>query len=104
MNASQIVAKRLAIFSALYVALCIPAILIAERYDLPEWPMHTTQSLAILILIMSGGYYLYQTRGGEPSWFRKSIYILCGAGVIWVALIVAFVVYSMFFPTGPDAY
>ena len=104
MKNDQLVVKRLAILSALYASICVPAILLAERFNLPEWPMHTTQPLAIVILLVSGSYYLYQTRRGEPSWFRKSLYFLCGAAVVWICLIIAFIVASVFLPSGPDGY
>jgi hypothetical protein len=99
MEVPAITAKRIAIISAIYAVCCIPAILVAERFDLAEWPMHATQPLAILIMIASGSFYLYQTRGGESSALRKLFYVLCGIGVAWIVLLVWFV---FFVQIGPD--
>ena len=103
-TAIPIVTTRIAFASALYAAICIPAIFAAEWLGLPESWIHTTQLLAVLVMVTSSAVVLYLSRGAAPSWPRRLLFLLFGLGLAWVVFFVVLVLYLVLLPWGPDTY
>jgi hypothetical protein len=85
--------KWLFVSSGAYALLCIPAILLAERFSWHESFFHATQFLAIACCFPASLAVLWFTRGTR-SWLRKlaiAALILCGA---WIAFL-AYVLFGM---------
>jgi len=78
--------KRLFVSSGAYALLCIPAILLAERFSWHESFFHGTQFLAIVCCFPAALIFIWFNRG-SPSIVRKlaiAALILCGA---WLAFL-----------------
>ncbi|TAJ15808.1 MAG: hypothetical protein EPO68_12200, partial [Planctomycetota bacterium] len=61
MNAAALT-QRLYLLTGAFVLLCAPAILLAERMDWPEWPLHLAQQVAALLCCAGSGAWLWLHR------------------------------------------
>ena len=82
--------QRLFIFAGIYALLCIPAVLIAERYDWPEWFIHVSAFIASGLCFVSAGVYYYRTRAMAQA-FGRGLAIMA---IIFAGLWVSFVVFA----------
>lgn len=89
---------KIQLFSGLYVLLCIPLILLAEKYSFSEAPFHLTQLIAIISCFISGLVVLIKGRKG----MKATGLFVSGLGVILTGLILAFVGTFIFGPTFED--
>jgi hypothetical protein len=96
----QRVAFWLISVSAAYIAVCIPAIFIAEAYHFPEWPMHVSQFVAVLVFVVSGWFYVLGSPKSSEGVLQRR---LVSVGLVCALLWLAFIVFAGFFVSfGPD--
>jgi H+/Cl- antiporter ClcA len=76
------------LIAGIYALACAPAILIAERFRWPEWPMHMSQFGAVIVCFSASVLFLWNTRGMGYSWYRwlaAVATVLCG---LWLAIFI----------------
>ena len=61
--ATREASKSVFLASGIYALLCAPLLLVAERFSFPQWPLHASQFIAVLICLPASLIYLWCTRG-----------------------------------------
>jgi hypothetical protein len=87
------------IASGAYALACIPAIYAAEHFDWPEWPLHSTQLVAVAVCALASARHLWVGRGSGWPATRVIAALACGATVGWlgfVAVVIATLDFSGF--------
>src|SRR4051794_27340611 len=83
--------RWLFLIAGIYALACAPAILVAERFHWPEWPMHMSQVGAVILCFSASILFLWKTRGRGYSWYKwlaaVSI-VLCGLWLMFVTYVV----------------
>lgn len=74
-----------------YVLLCIPAILLAERFGVPQAPFHITQFVATVACFVSAGWFLWRVRGVAVGARRTVAILAVSLSGLWL-LFIAFVI------------
>jgi hypothetical protein len=80
--------RRLFLIAGIYALACAPAILIAERFRWPQWPMHMSQFGAVILCFSASVLFLWSTRGTGYSlykWLAAMATVLCG---LWLAFFI----------------
>ncbi len=91
-------AKWIFVVTGVYALACVPAILVAEKLRLPEWPLHTSQLLAVIVCFLAGALFLVTKRSparGALGWLAIVACVLCG---LWLA----FIAFVLFWPAIAD--
>ena len=86
------------LFSAAWVVICIPCILIAESHRVPQWPFHTSQLFMSVVCEITALKTWFHHRSEIPLWLRRLVLagiILAG---LWVAIVVGAIVLMTAFP------
>ncbi len=86
-------AFRIAAISGAYVLLCVPGILLAEAYEAPQWPLHTSQLAAVVTCLVAAAAYLRLSRSNphQASGLRRPLAL---AAVVLCTLWLAFIVFA----------
>ncbi len=80
------------LITAIYALVCIPAILLSERYGWTQAPYHLTQMIAIILCLASSIVFLVTTRSSSfGAWQRlaSSALALCFLWLTFVAYVLA---------------
>jgi hypothetical protein len=85
---------KVQLFSGAYILLCIPMILLAERYDFTEAPFHITQAIAICISFAAG--VVVFIRSAKKMVMQNLI--ISGLGVVLTGLYLSLVLFVVFGP------
>jgi hypothetical protein len=85
------VSKWLFLVLGAYVALCVPAILVAERAGLPEWPLHMSQFVAVVCCVPSSAIYLWTSRRRPFGVLRALASVTLVLSVAWIGLLAHFI-------------
>jgi hypothetical protein len=86
--------RRVLLVMGFYALGCAPAILIAERFGWSQWPLHSSQLLAVVVCLLAGLGFLWSTRGDRIRGFRLLAMLAVGASGLWLAF-VAFVIAAL---------
>lgn len=71
--------------------LCIPGILLAERFGWPETPFHVTQLLAVALCFPASLLFLWRSRGSAFSgtqWLAVAAAVLSGLWLFFIVVLV----------------
>ncbi len=85
------------LITAIYALVCIPAILLSERYGWTQAPYHLTQMIAVILCLISSVVFLAATRSspfGPWQWLASSALALC---FLWLT----FAAYALATYSGP---
>ena len=90
MNIEKI-SKCTFIGSGVYILFCIPAIFIAEYYNIRQAPFHITQFLADILCFISCIVYLWETSKNKFTWTKA----LAVFGLILLTLWLSFFIFVL---------
>ncbi len=90
MNRIISASKRAFLVTGIYALACLPAVLLAERSGWSQRPLHLTQSIAVLLCLVSSAGFLWSTRGlriGALRWLASAAVLLCGLWLMFLAYV-----------------
>ena len=90
--------SRVFLFSASWVLLCIPCILIAEGQRFPQWPFHTSQMLMSVVCCVTSFVTWRQHRAVVPIWLRRLSLLGVILTSLWLTFIVVIIGLMVAFP------
>jgi hypothetical protein len=90
--------SRIFLFSASWVLLCIPCILIAEGQRFPQWPFHMSQMLMSLVCCVTAFVTWRQHRTVVPIWLRRLSLLGVILTCLWLTFILAIIGLMVAFP------
>ena len=88
--ATERISRSFFLASGVFALLCAPLIVIAERFSLPQWPLHASQFIAVLICLPASLIHLGRTRGerAPARWIAVAAALLATAWLGFIAYVV----------------